>query len=121
MINLNIKSRNIKSILNQLRPLFECGYIRMYSVKKNLTIPIIIAKGEYNVKYFKIKRSDRLSGLMIDVIEAGIFINDHILFSIKWFNTYYTIEFNKKNPYINIIVGEIDDLKEIIEGLICTE
>ena len=89
--------------------------------KKELTILIIITRGKYNVKYFKTKRSNSLSGLTIDIIEAKIFINDHILFSIKRFNTYYTIEFNKKNPYINIIVGEIDDLKGIIEGLICIE
>lgn len=121
MINLNTRSRNIKSILRQLKPIRECKYVRIYFIKKELTVFTIITKGMYNVRYLKTKRKDGLSGLMINIKEVEILINDHVLFSIKWFNTYYTIEFNKKNPYITIIVGDINDLKSIVEGLACIE
>ncbi|GEM_PF-5793426 len=120
MIILDTRSRDIKSILKRLRPYIASGDTLLYTIVDGLTTYHVLARGRIKTRYVRHRHRDYLSGVVIGVVEADILLNKTVLFRVRWAGTHYTIEFNKRNPYIIIVVAETLDLRRVVEGSACT-
>jgi hypothetical protein len=102
IINIYMRSRNIKNIIDRVKPSEIIDNYTKYLVKENTTYTII-AYGKPVYKTITIKRKDLLSGLTFRIMEKLVIHGNKPLIHIYWDGSYYRVKI-LETPYAIKIV-----------------
>ncbi len=115
---LNRQSRNVRTLINSLKPLCSININTLstaiyYIDEESL---IVIARCNIREKRHRKLKYDQLSGLKLKLMEYEILCNGILLFKIMWDKSIYKIMFNDKNPFVLLIKGTI-----ALDSFMCTQ
>jgi hypothetical protein len=102
IINIYMRSRNIKNIINRVKPVEIKDNYTKYLVREN-TIYMVIAYGKPIYKTITIRKRDVLSGLTLRIREKLVIHGNKPLIHIYWDGSYYRVKI-LETPYAIKIV-----------------
>ncbi len=98
-----MRSRNIKNIINKIKPVEIMDNYAKYLIREN-TIYAIIAYGKPIYKTIITKKRDLLSGLTLRIMEKLVIHGNKPLIHVYWDGSYYRVKILETPYAIKIVV-----------------
>ncbi len=111
-IDISRKSRNLKALIKQVRPLVVNNNKYIYAVRDKGKIYYIVSICKPMLRFKVNRRYDKLSGVIVTIREADITVCGEELFYIFWTGEYYMVRVNEFNNYIVKLVCSDECLTE---------
>jgi len=112
IIDLTRKSRNLKVLIKDIKPILSAGSYTLYAIKEKHNVYILAVLGTPEIKTRMKYHRDVLSGLKYSIREAMVYHLDKPLIYVYWDESFYKIKL-VDNPFSLKI--KLDNLTGIIQ------